>query len=166
MICLVWTTAKVPTSLHLDEDEGLAEAIHLMLFPNGIVVAEVFGHGPRATRFPLYLKGKLDMACTMRAVVRHDVVEEALKYTDIRLVRFQLNPSDGSHVAAAAETLHGVMDTAQSLSTGVWAELALRSDKGDRAFTSRIKKMLENVFGGRGSVAEAFNKLEKCQGRL
>src|SRR3954469_1715999 len=65
------------SDLPLEDEEGLAEAIHLMLFPNGIVAAESFGHGPPATRLPLYFKGKLDMPCTMRAVIRHDVVEEA-----------------------------------------------------------------------------------------
>lgn len=146
--------------LDLDEDEGLAEAIHLMMFPNGIIAAEVFGYGPRATRFPAYLKGKLDLPSTMRAIIRGDVVDEALKYGDIRLLTFQLDPSDGSHVASAAQALHGVMETAQDLGTGVWAELSLRSAKGDQAFTDRVKGTLKNVFGGSDSVVDAFNKLE------
>jgi hypothetical protein len=146
--------------LDLDEDEGLAEAIHLILFPNGVVGAESFGHGPRATRFPLYLKGKLDMPCTMTTIVRHDAVDEALKYGDIRLLRFQLSPDETSYVAAAAETVHGVMRTAKDLGAGVYADLTLRSDKGDLAFTNRVKKLLTNVFKGNDSVAGAFNKLE------
>jgi hypothetical protein len=148
------------SDLDLEDEEGLAEAIHLMMFKNGVVAAESFGHGPRAMRFGRYIGDKLGMPCTMRHIIRHDVVEEALKLGDIRLLRFQLDPSEGSQVAAAAETLHGVMDTAQSLSTGVYADLTLRSDRGDSVFTNRVKKVITNVFKGNGAVAEAFDKLE------
>jgi hypothetical protein len=145
--------------LDLEEDEGLAEAIHLMMFPNGFVAAESFGHGPRATRFPLYLRGKLDMPCTMAGIIRHDVVEEALKYSDIRLLRVKLDPSAESYGAAAPPSLHGLMGTAQDLHTGVYAELALRTDKGDQKFTSRVKKTISEIFGGNGDV-DAFEKIE------
>jgi hypothetical protein len=147
--------------LDLDEDEGLSEAIHLRLFPNGIVAAEAFGHGPRATRFGLYVLSKLNMPCIMQTVIRHDVVDEALKLKDIRLLRFKLDPSEASEVAAAAESLRGVMSTAESLNTGVWAELSLRSERGDGSFTNRIKELLSNVFkGNNGSTASAFKRLE------
>lgn len=149
------------TDLDLEEDEGLAEAIHLRLFPNGIVAAESFGFGPRATRFGLYVLNKLEMPCTMQTVIRHDVVDEALKLGDIRLVRIKLDPSESSEVQAAAENLQGVMSTAEALNTGVWAELALRSERGDTAFTNRIKELLKNVFKGNNhSAADAFDRLE------
>jgi len=147
------------SDLDLDEDEGLAEAIHLMMFPNGVVAAESFGHGPRATRFPLYLKGKLDMPCTMVPIIRHDVVEEALKFGDIRLLRVKLDPSAESYGAASPQALHGLMGTAQELHTGVYAELALRSPKGDQKFTTRVKKVISEIFGGNGDV-DAFEKVE------
>jgi hypothetical protein len=145
--------------LDLEDEEGLAEAIHLMMFPNGVVAAESFGHGPRATRFPLYLKGKLDMACTMATIVRHDVVEEALKFSDIRFLRVKLNPSETSYGAGAPPALHGLMGTAQDLHTGVYAELALRSDGGDQKFTKRVKKTISEIFGGNGDIDD-FEKLE------
>lgn len=145
--------------LDLEEDEGLAEAIHLMMFPNGVLAAESFGHGPRATRFPLYLRGKLDMPCTMVPIIRHDVVEEALKFGDIRFLRVKLDPSAESYASASPTALHGLMGTAQGLHTGVYAELALRSEKDDQKFTSRVKKMISEIFGGNGDV-DAFEKVE------
>jgi hypothetical protein len=145
--------------LDLEEEEGLAEAIHLMMFPNGVVAAESFGHGPRATRFPLYLQSKLDMPCTMVPIIRHDVVEEALKFGDIRFLRVKLDPSSESYGSASPTILHGLMGTAQELHTGVYAELALRSEKGDQKFTSRVKKMISEIFGGNGDVG-AFEKVE------
>lgn len=145
--------------LDLEDEEGLAEAIHLMLFPNGVVAAESFGHGPRAGRFPLYLTGKLEMPCTMVRIIRHDVVEEALKFSDIRLLRVKLDPSSTSYGASSPAALHGVMGTAQDLHTGVYAELALRTDGGDQKFTKRVKKMIGEIFSGNGD-ASAFEKVE------
>jgi len=145
--------------LDLEDDEGLAEAIHLVMFPNGVVAAESFGHGPRATRFPLYLRGKLDMPCTMVPIIRHDVVEEALKFSDIRLLRVKLDPSAASYGAASPQALHGLMGTAQDLHAGVYAELALRTDKGDQKFTSRVKKTISEIFRGNGDF-DAFEKVE------
>ena len=147
------------SDLELDEDEGLAEAIHLRLFPNGIVAAEAFGYGPRATRWGLYLLNKLDMPCTMETVIRGDVVEEALRLSDIRLFRFKIDPSESSEVAAAADSLEGVMSTASDLNTGVWAELTLRSERGDATFTNRVKEVLTNVFQG-DNASSAFERLE------
>jgi hypothetical protein len=147
------------SDLELEEDEGLAEAIHLRLFPNGIVAAEAFGYGPRATRWGLYLNSKLDMPCTMETVIRGDVIDEALSLSDIRLFRFKIDPSESSEVAAAADSLEGVMSTASHLNTGVWAELTLRSERGDGTFTNRVKEVLTNVFQ-QNNAASAFEQLE------
>lgn len=145
--------------LDLKEEEGLAEAIHLRLFPNGIVAAEAFGYGPRASRWGLYLRNKLDMPCTMESVIRGDVVQEALSFSDIRLFRFKIDPSESAEVAAAADSLEGVMSTASDLNTGVWAELTLRSERGDGTFTNRVKEVLSNVFQQNNAVS-AFERLE------
>jgi hypothetical protein len=148
------------SDLELEEDEGLAEAIHLRLFPNGIVAAEAFGYGPRATRWGLYLRNKLDMACTMETVVRGDVVEEALRLSDIRLFRIKIDPSESAEITAATDSLEGVMSTASDLRAGVWAELTLRSERGDGTFTNRVKEVLANVFQQNNNAASAFERLE------
>ncbi len=147
------------SDLNLKEDEGLAEAIHLRLFPNGIVAAEAFGYGPRATRWGLYVRNKLDMPCTMDNFIRGDVVEEALKLSDIRLFRIKIDPSESSEIAAATDSLEGVMSTASDLNAGVWAELTLRSERGDGTFTNRVKEVLTNVFQ-RNNAVSAFERLE------
>lgn len=95
----------------------------------------------------------------METVIRSDVVEEALKLKDIRLFRFKIDPSESSEVAAAADSLEGVMSTASDLNTGVWAELTLRSERGDGTFTNRVKEVLTNVFQG-NNASSAFERLE------
>lgn len=132
--------------LGLAEEEGLAEAIHIRLFPNGVLAAESFGYGPRASRFSAYIRDKLGMPCVLEIQMRHDVVEEALKFGDIRLFRFKMEPSRASLQAIGPESLEGYMSTAEQLGTGVYAELVLRSEGGDKAFTDQIKGVISDLF--------------------
>ena len=123
--------------LGLAEEEGLAEAIHMRLFRNGVIGAEFFFYGPRVSRFALFLRNKLDLAYIIRPLVRRDAIEQALRFGEIRLLRLKFDPSAISQEEASAANLAGLMDTAADFHTGVYADLTLRSERNDQSFTQR-----------------------------
>jgi hypothetical protein len=146
--------------LELDEDEGLSEAIHIRLFRRGVVGVEAFGHGPRAERFGRYLREHLDLDCEMRRLIRHDAIDYALQFGDIRLLRIKLDPSVASHQGAnTPKHLEGLMQTADDFDTGVYADLTLRSEGNDEGFRNRVRTFLTKLKNG-GAENEIFEKLE------
>jgi hypothetical protein len=146
--------------LELDDEAGLIEAIHLCLFPNGIIGAEFFFYGPRISRFQKYLNVKLQVGpFEILDVIRHDVIEQALRWGDIRLLRIKVDPSVMSREAAAAANIDGLLNAAQSFDAGVWAELTLRAESNDDGFKRNVKGLLTRLKNG-SNDAHIFEKLE------
>jgi hypothetical protein len=150
--------AGTRTELNLDADAGLAEAIHIRLFPNGVVGAEFFFHGPRITRFERFVRVKLEMPFSIRQLARHDVIEEALKYDDIRVLRVKLDPSVTSREAAGEVGLDELI-IASSFEAGVYIDVQLRAEKNDDAFRERVKRLFSKLRSGNAD-ANIFEKLE------
>src|SRR5450756_2466604 len=80
-------------NLGLATREGLAEAVHLRLFPNGIIGFESFYYGPRVSRLESYLQERCNLDVTIRPLYRGDMLERALKYKDVRLLRVKVLPN-------------------------------------------------------------------------
>lgn len=129
--------------LDLEETEGLAEAVHVCLFPNGVIGFEAFYHGPRISRVEDFLNERcaeaLGCPIAIRQLYRGDMVTRALKFKDTRVFHVKLHPSKESREAAKKAGLTGVMQTANAFGAGVWAEVRLRAEKDDQNFTSRVK---------------------------
>ncbi|HEX4804736.1 MAG TPA: hypothetical protein VFU94_02450 [Conexibacter sp.] len=146
--------------LALAEDAGLIEAIHICLFPNGVIGAEFFFYGPRMSRFDRFIGHKLGLGpFEIRELVRNDVIDQALRFGDIRLLRIKLNPSVASRDAVAGVRLSALMDTAVDLGAGLYADLTLRSEPGDDKFRERVKALLRRLKQGANDV-HVFDKLE------
>lgn len=145
--------------LPLKDGEGLSEAIHIRLFRRGVVGIEAFGYGPRAERFGRYVRDHLGVDCEMRRLVRHDAIDQALEFEDIRLLRIRLDPSVGSREAVGDPKLQGLMQTADDFDTGVYADLTLRSKGNDRRFRNRVRAFLKSLKGDEANPA-IFEKLE------
>jgi hypothetical protein len=147
--------------LDLAEEEGLAEAIHICLFPKGIIAAEFFFHGPRIGRFERFVNDKLGLGpYEFVEIVRKDVIDSALQLSDIRYLRVKLDPSMTSRKQAAAAGLDGVLDAVDKYKKpGVYAELVLRAEGGDSGFTAQAKSLLSKIKGKKVDV-DIFERLE------
>jgi hypothetical protein len=132
--------------LALAETEGLAEAVHLRLFPNSIIGFESFFYGPRISRIEAFLNERcaaaLGVPVFIKQLYRGDMITRALKYEDIRVFHAKIHPSNESRRAAQEAGLKGVMDTASEFGADVYAEIRLRADPGDARFTNRVKGLL------------------------
>jgi hypothetical protein len=147
------------SDLPLEEGEGLSEAIHIRLFRRGVIGVEAFGYGPRAERFGRYVRDHLGFDAVMRRLVRHDAIDQALQFDDIRLLRIRLDPSVASREAAGDPKLAGLMQTADDFDTGVYADLTLRSEGNDHRFRDRVRAFLRKLKGDEGDTS-IFDKLE------
>jgi hypothetical protein len=129
--------------LPLKEKEGLAEAIHIGLYPNSLVVAEFFFYGPRIGRFQDFLNERCGLDVELRNLVRGDVISQALKATEIRAMRIKVHPSDTTLQAVKGLGLGGAIDAAKKYHAGYSVDLTLRADRGDMSFTDRVRDFLK-----------------------
>jgi hypothetical protein len=146
--------------LGLAATEGLAEAVHLRLFRNGIIGFESFFYGPRVTRLQAYLRERCDMPVTVRALYRADMLERALRFKDVRLLRVKVLPGvvDSQRIREAG--LKGVLDVAKNFDAGVFAEVTLRSQRYDDSFTEKVKGMLRQFRNNLQDPGELMEVLE------
>jgi hypothetical protein len=129
--------------LGLAVNEGLAEAVHLRLFPNGIIGFESFFYGPRIGRLQDYLTERCNLDVVVNPLYRADMLERALKFKDVRVLRVKLLPSIVSKELVKKAGLKGVLDVATNFDAGVFAEVTLRAEGFDDGFTSKVKGMLK-----------------------
>jgi hypothetical protein len=140
--------------------EGLAEAVHLRLFPNGIIGFESFFYGPRIGRLQDYLKERCKLDVTIQPLYRGDMLERALKYKDVRLLRVKVLPNMVSKALIKKAGLKGVLDVATNFDTGVFAEVTLRSEGFDDGFTDKVKGMFRQFRRDKQDPGELLDVLE------
>jgi hypothetical protein len=128
--------------LGLAVTEGLAEAVHLRLFSNGIIGFESFFYGPRIGRFKDYLTERCNLDVAIQPLYRADMLERALEFKDVRVLRVKLLPSMVSKELIKKAGLKGVLDVATNFDAGVFAEVTLRAEGFDKGFTGKVKGML------------------------
>jgi hypothetical protein len=81
----------------------------------------------------------------IRQLYRYDVVERALRFEDIRMMRLKVNPSIDSRQAVSAAGLDGILDTANNFHTEVYADLTLRTEADDQRFTDKVKRVIRRM---------------------
>lgn len=146
------------SDLALAANEGLAEAIHLRLYPNSVIAAEFFYYGPRISRVQSFLNERCGQNIIIRSLIRGDAVERALSMDEMRAIRIKLHPSDETKRKASKLGLGGLLDTAKEFDAGVYADVTLRAEKQDPKFKARVKDLLKRL--GKQNPQELFESLE------
>ena len=146
--------------LGLATREGLAEAVHLRLFPNGIIGFESFFYGPRIGRLQDYLKKRCNLDVMITPLYRADMLERALKFKDVRVLRVKVLPSLVSKEMIKKAGLKGVLDVASNFDAGVYAEVTLRAAAFDEGFTDKVKGMFRQFRKDKQDPGELLDVLE------
>jgi hypothetical protein len=100
------------------------------------------------------------MAVTVRELYRGDMLERALKFKDIRLLRVKILPHGIDRQEIRNAGLKGALDVANNFDAGVFAEVSLRSEGFDDRFTEKVKGMLRQFKRDRRDPAELMDVLE------
>jgi hypothetical protein len=115
--------------LHLAPSSGLAEQVHVIFFPDGIIGAEFNFYGPRITRLPPYLQAKAGDLCpalTFMPLLRQDVSDQLERLRDVRLLRLRIHASYAARVAEADRDLGAAFRAAQRAGAGEEIEIVIR----------------------------------------
>jgi hypothetical protein len=97
---------------------------------------------------------------TINPLYRADMLERALKFKDVRLLRVKLLPSVVSRELVKKAGLKGVLDVATNFDAGVFAEVTLRAEGFDDGFTSKVKGMLQQFRKDKSDPGDVLDVLE------
>lgn len=96
----------------------------------------------------------------MRPLYRGDMLERALNFKDVRLLRVKVLPNTVSKASIKEAGLKGVLDVASNFDASVFAEVTLRAEGFDDGFTSNVKKMLGRFRSEKQDPGELLDVLE------
>jgi hypothetical protein len=153
------------SELDLEQDEGLAEAVHVMLFPNQVVGLEAFFFGPRVGRIESYVDHARRLASSdalnsqIVPILSKDAVDRMLDFKDMRLLSLRLRPSAMSLRDADELGLRGALKTAKDLDADRSIEIVLRAaPDGDNGFKSKVSEIVKKVLHN-GSPAPGVDRI-------
>jgi hypothetical protein len=132
-------------ALELEERSGLAESIHVVLFPDGVVGSEYNHYGPRATTLASFFKERLDQDVVLWQLVRKNVMSEILALREIRKIRIKASPAAAAALQGRASGLGGAFESAERFSAGKYLDLTLAPEPGDQQFTQRVKAFVRGL---------------------
>lgn len=92
------------TTLELQEDAGLIDICHVMIFADDFVAAEWNHEGPKLASLGLYLyeKGRLNAAPRFLPLLERDIVEVVRALDSVRVLEIDL-PPDAAELAREAD---------------------------------------------------------------
>ena len=131
--------------LLLDPTEGLAEAVHVVLYEDNVIGMEFSAYGPSIARIRAFLAEKCDSDVTLRHLVRKDVIDHILSLDDIRFLRIKVDPSVASIVQDKASGLGGAFDAAELFNAGRYMDLSVSSRPDDMGFTDKVKSLFRTL---------------------
>lgn len=123
------------SDLNIPDDSGLAETIHIVVFPDNIVGSDFNFFGPRMSRLSLYLKEKAARLCpevTFEPLLRRDVTAALAKLEDIRMFNLKIRASYAARVTEADADLGSAFEAAQRAGQAEELEIVLRPSRHAR----------------------------------
>ncbi len=92
------------TPLDLDDNAGLSEATHIVIFPNGIIGVEFNFYGPRVQRLKNYFEMKTGIeSISIQMLLRRDVEQALEKFRNLSILHFRLRRADADLLREADE---------------------------------------------------------------
>jgi hypothetical protein len=131
--------------LPLNEREGLAESIHIILFEDGVIGSEYNHYGPRITTFAQFAADRCGSDFRLRQFVRSDVIGQILAMAEIRRFRVKVSPAGLAALQAGGVTLNGAADATDLFRDGRYVELVWGAEPGDQRFRDRVKRIFRDL---------------------
>lgn len=139
------------SDLKIPGDSGLAETIHIVVFPGNIVGSDFNFFGPRMSRLSVYLKEKADNLCpevTFEPLLRHDVTAALAKLQDIRMFNLKIRASYAARVTEADADLGSAYEAARRAGTAGELEIILRTRRNAREpLSDRLLATVKKLVG-------------------
>lgn len=119
-------------TLELQENEGLIDISHVMIFDDGFVAAEWNHEGPKLAQLSPYFfeKGKLNTPLNFLTLMERDIVEVVSSLTSVRVLEIELPPDAAALAREADENFYTAIKATQALGATKKIAFKLTSEKG------------------------------------
>lgn len=148
------------TTLELQENAGLIDISHVIIFDDGFVAAEWNHEGPKLAQLSPYFfeKGKLNTPPKFLILMERDIVEVVSALDSVRLLEIELPPDAAELAREADENFYTAIKATEAL--GATKKVALKLT-GERHGTKlrEIARKLAEIIKARPHERERFNGL-------
>jgi hypothetical protein len=118
-------------TLQLQEDAGLIDMSHVVVFDDGYVAAEWNPDGPKLASLGAYIfeKGRLNTSPKFLSILERDIVEVLNKLSSVKILEIDLPPNAVELAREADENLAAAVQATAALGATKRTSLTLTSDK-------------------------------------
>lgn len=148
------------STLELQEDAGLIDICHVMIFDDGFVAAEWNHEGPKLAQLGLYLyeKGRLNAAPRFLPLLERDIVEVVRALDSVRVLEIDLPPDAAELAREADENFYTAIRAQENLGATKRVGMKLTAERsGDKL--KELARRLAEIIRDRPHERERFKNL-------
>lgn len=148
------------SNLMLDEDSGLIDICHLVIFDDGFVAAEWNHEGPKLAQLSMYMleKGGMNTAPKFLPLVERDILSVVENLDSVRLLEIEIPTASAALVRQADENIYTAFKAAEELGGSKKVGLKLASEGGTLKLRDLARK-LASIVKSNPSDIKMFNNL-------
>lgn len=134
-------------TLALDEDQGLVDLSHIIIFGDGFVAAEWNADGPKLSQMTPYFleKGKLNDPPTFLPLLERDIVETLAKLSSVRVLEVEVPPDTAELAKEADKSLFDAIKAMEALGATKRVGLKLTADRSSGKLLKLARKLAEMI---------------------
>lgn len=134
-------------TLALDEDAGLVDISHVVIFEDGLVAAEWNSDGPKLSQMTPYFleKGRLNDPPKFLPLLERDIVETLEKLSSVRVLEVEVPPDAAELAKEADKSLYDAIKAMESLGASKRVGLKLTADSGSGKLLKLARKLATMV---------------------
>lgn len=154
------------SAIPIPANAGLAEQIHVQVFPNGIVGTDFNFYGPRIARLSQYLDERGNNLCPnmqVEQLLRQDVYLQLQQFGSIRFLQLRMRPTHAAEVTAINRDLGSTFAAAARIAHDLELEIILRPAKRQQSLPQSILAAVSSLAHRRTIHEEASKFFIKGQ---
>lgn len=147
-------------TLELQENAGLIDISHVMIFEDGFVAAEWNHEGPKLAQLSPYFfeKGKLNSPPKFLILMERDIVEVVNNIVSVRVLEIEVPPDAAELAREADENFYTAIKATEALGATKRIALKLTSDDGAGKLRNLARRFAQ-IVKDRPHERERFNGL-------
>lgn len=147
-------------TLELQENAGLIDISHVMIFEDGFVAAEWNHEGPKLAQLSPYFfeKGKLNDPPKFLSLLERDIVEVVNNIVSVRVLEVELPPDSAELAREADDNLYTAIKATEALGATKRIALKMTSDDGAGKLR-RLAQRFAQIVRDRPHERDRFNSL-------
>lgn len=147
-------------TLELQENEGLIDISHVMIFDDGYVAAEWNHEGPKLAQLSPYFfeKGKLNNPPKFLILMERDIVEVVRSLDSVRILEIELPPDTAELAREADENFYTAIKATEAMGATKKVALRLTAEKSGTKLRD-IARRLAEIIKDRPHERERFNDI-------